>query len=78
MKFFTSSGKALAFSGVDLPDDFTGIEAVYPALLNEYYLSLIDWENFQNDPIALQSFPRQEELADETSSFDPLAEKKQM
>ena len=50
MKFFTSSGKALAFSGVDLPDDFTGIEAVYPALLNEYHLSLIDWENFQNDP----------------------------
>ena len=73
MKFFTSSGKALAFSGIDLPDDFTGIEAVYPVLLNEYYLSLIDWKNFRHDPIALQSFPRQEELADETSSFDPLA-----
>lgn len=78
MKFFTSSRKAVAFAGVELPDDFTGIEAVYPVLLNEYYLSLIDWKNFRHDPIALQSFPQQAELADETSSFDPLAEEEQM
>ena len=78
MKFFTSSREAIAFSGVDLPADFTMIEAVYPVLLNEYYLSLIDWKNFRHDPIALQSFPQQAELADEISSSDPLAEEKQM
>lgn len=78
MKFFTTSSQALKFAGVDIPFDMEKVEAVYPVLLNEYYLSLIDWNNFHNDPIARQSFPSADELADVTSSFDPLAEEEQM
>ena len=78
MKFFTTSREALAFAGADIKENLEKIEAVYPVLLNEYYLSLIDWKNFHHDPIALQSFPRQAELNDEESSFDPLAEEEQM
>ena len=78
MKFFTTSREALAFAGADIKENLEKIEAVYPVLLNKYYLSLIDWNNFPNDPIARQSFPSAEELADETSSFDPLAEEQQM
>lgn len=78
MKFFTSSREALDFAGVEITGDMEKIEAVYPVLLNEYYLSLIDWENFHTDPIARQSFPDALELADETSSFDPLSEEEQM
>lgn len=78
MKFFTTSREALAFAGADIKENLEKIEAVYPVLLNEYYLSLIDWKNFHHDPIALQSFPRQAELDDEESSFDPLAEEEQM
>jgi lysine 2,3-aminomutase len=78
MKFFTTSREALAFAGADIKENLEKIEAAYPVLLNEYYLSLIDWKNFHHDPIALQSFPRQAELADEESSFDPLAEEDKM
>ncbi|MBQ4328902.1 MAG: KamA family radical SAM protein [Lentisphaeria bacterium] len=78
MKFFTASRQAFAFVGVEKAENLEHIEAVYPFLSNEYYLSLIDWSNFSKDPIALQSFPLQTELEDENSSFDPLAEEEQM
>ena len=78
MKFFTSCRKALDFYGIEIPENTEKVEKVYPALLNEYYLALIDWENFPDDPIARQAFPDIAELADETSSFDPLAEEEQM
>ena len=78
MKFFTSCRAALASSGLFVTEEMEKTEAVFPVLLNEYYLSLIDWKNFRSDPIALQSFPQPEELADESSSFDPLAEEEQM
>ena len=78
MRFFTTSQQAFAFAGVKAVENLEHIEEVYPFLNNEYYLSLIDWNNFSSDPIALQSFPLQAELEDATSSFDPLAEEEQM
>ena len=77
-KFFTNCADAMAFIGLKPTAEMQQVEAVYPVCLNKYYLSLIDPENFENDPIALQAFPRKEELDDQSSSFDPLAEEEQM
>lgn len=46
----------------------------YPFQTTDYYLSLA--ENSPSDPIYRQIMPDIAELADETSSFDPLAEEK--
>jgi len=49
----------------------------FPLSITPYYLSLIDPDNYQNDPIYLQSFPRPEELI--TCPYemsDPLSEDK--
>ena len=78
MKFFTSCRDAMAHLGIDMPEQLAAVEAVFPVYLNEYYLSLVDRDNWRTDPIALQAFPGIEELADESSSFDPLAEEQQM
>lgn len=44
----------------------------YPFQVTDYYLDLA--ENDRNDPICRQIMPDIAELADETSSYDPLAE----
>ncbi len=58
--------------------DVSAVEAEYPFLTNDYYLRLIDPAAGTADPIYRQSFPAPEELADRSSSFDPLAENEQM
>ena len=78
MHFFNSCAQAMASIGIDMPENFKAVEAVYPVYLNSYYLSLIDRSDWQHDPIALQAFPHPDELADQSSSFDPLAEEEQM
>ncbi len=78
MRFFNSCAEAMEFLQLDMPQELAAVEAVYPVYLNEYYLSLIDRKNFANDPIALQAFPHTDELLDNESSFDPLAEEEQM
>ncbi len=78
MKFFTSCREAMASIGIDMPPELAAVEAQYPVYLNEYYLSLVDRRHWRSDPIALQSFPQLAELDDQSSSFDPLAEEKQM
>ncbi len=78
MKFFTNCADAMAFIGLKVTDEMHKVEAEYPVILNDYYLSLIDPENFEHDPIALQAFPQIAELDDKNSSFDPLAEEEQM
>ncbi|UKI31270.1 MAG: 4Fe-4S cluster-binding domain-containing protein [Lentisphaeria bacterium] len=50
----------------------------FPVYVNEYYLGLIDPADWKNDPISRQALPDVAELADRSSSFDPLAEEEQM
>lgn len=78
MKFYTSIREAFEALGVPLPPELEPVEARFPVYLNEYYLKQIDPSDWRNDPIAKQVFPSPEELADESSSFDPLAEEEQM
>ncbi len=62
--------------------ELTGAEretlARYPFLANEYLLGLIDPALGRRDPVWRQLFPDPAELDDEESSFDPLAEERQM
>ncbi|MBO5900064.1 MAG: KamA family radical SAM protein [Lentisphaeria bacterium] len=53
------------------------VESRYPVLANSYYLALADTDDC-DDPISKQIFPSPEELEDEESSYDPLAENRQM
>jgi lysine 2,3-aminomutase len=49
----------------------------FPLSITPYYLSLIDTEDFRNDPIFKQAFPSPEELnIDRYDMADPLAEDK--
>ncbi len=49
----------------------------FPLAITPYYLSLIDVDNFRNDPIFRQSFPSPEELKIERCDMaDPLSEDK--
>lgn len=49
----------------------------FPLSITPYYLSLIDTEDFRNDPIFKQAFPSPEELnIDRHDMADPLAEDK--
>lgn len=50
---------------------------IFPLSITPYYLSLIDTENFRNDPIFKQAFPSYKELEKKKSEMnDPLAEDK--
>ncbi|MBD3220444.1 lysine 2,3-aminomutase [bacterium] len=49
--------------------------AKFPLAVTPYYLSLIDPQNWRNDPVFLQSFPQSAELVIENNDMiDPLAE----
>lgn len=49
----------------------------FPLSITPYYLSLIDVNNYTNDPIFLQSFPSSDELIIEDYDLnDPLSEDK--
>lgn len=49
----------------------------FPMAINPYYLSLIDVEDYKNDPVFLQSFPSPKELKIERCDMiDPLHEDK--
>lgn len=49
----------------------------FPLLITPYYLSLIDRENFRNDPVFRQSFPDPQELIiDKCDMSDPLSEER--
>ena len=76
MKFYTSAREAFEALGLALPPELEPVEARFPVYLNEYYLKLIDPADWKNDPIARQALPAPAELADESSSFDPLAEER--
>ena len=78
MKFYRSGRDAMARLGLAAPAEMAGVEARFPVYVNEYYLGLIDPADWKNDPIARQALPDVAELADRSSSFDPLAEEEQM
>jgi lysine 2,3-aminomutase len=65
--------------GVTLPEEtrrqFKTISQKFPMSITPYYLSLIDTENMENDPIFMQSFPVIKELDISKSDMsDPLHE----
>ena len=79
-KLIVSTEQAARALKVQLPADYTDVEKKYPLLVSEYYLNLIDRnaEDIENDPIWRQCMPSSDELKDEDSALDPLAEELQM
>ena len=66
------------YAGVSgMPECCKEVDALYPVLANSYYLGLIDPLD-PDDPVRKQVFPDKDELTDESSSYDPLAENVQM
>ncbi len=51
------------------------VTEIYPFKANNYYLSLINWEN-ENDPIKRLIIPNESEISDKWGSYDPSNEKK--
>ena len=78
--YITSTETAAKLLNTEPPQDYLEVEKSYPLLVNDYYLSLIDQKrpDLENDPIWRQCMPSNKELEDSSSSFDPLAEQKQM
>jgi lysine 2,3-aminomutase len=61
----------------ELRKQFEKITQKFPMSITPYYLSLIDTENLENDPIFKQSFPDINELSiDDSDMADPLHEDK--
>lgn len=55
--------------------EIEGTMEKFPLSITPYYMSLIEIEDFRNDPVFLQSFPRSAELmTDVTEMKDPLSE----
>jgi len=79
-KLIVSTEQAVRALKVQPPADYTDVEKKYPLLVSEYYLNLIDRnaEDIENDPIWRQCMPSSDELKDEDSALDPLAEELQM
>ncbi len=79
-KFIISTEQAARTLKVQPPDNYRNVEKKYPLLVSDYYLNLIDnsRKDIENDPIWLQCMPSADELKDENSDLDPLAEEVQM
>ena len=79
-KFIISTEQAARTLKVQPPTDYRDVEKKYPLLVSDYYLNLIDTneKNIENDPIWRQCMPLNDELKDEDSDLDPLAEEIQM
>jgi len=62
------------------PDERKQVELTlekFPLAITPYYLSLIDSEDFRNDPVFMQAFPSPRELdVERDEMMDPLAEDK--
>ena len=79
-KFIISTEQAARTLKVQPPDNYRNVEKKYPLLVSDYYLNLIDnsGKDIENDPIWRQCMPSADELKDEDSDLDPLAEEVQM
>ncbi len=78
MKFYNSARAAFEALGLEFPPELAEVESRFPVYVNDYYLKLIDPENWRSDPVARQALPDPAELVDDSSSTDPLAEEAQM
>ena len=76
--FFRSGRDAAAFLGIAEPAEWAAVEKLYPVLVNDYLLSMVDPARGPADPLWRQFLPDPAELEDDRSEFDPLAESKQM
>ncbi len=72
-KYYTASQAAEMFN-IELPDECREVDKIYPALISEYYLNLIEREDPQTDPIWQQVMPHSAELADDGMIEDGLGE----
>jgi len=66
-------------SGIKFPEDkreaLTETLNTFPMRITPYYLSLIEFEDYNNDPIFIQSFPSESELiVEDYEMSDPLSE----
>ncbi len=79
-KFIVSTEQAARILKVRPPGNYRNVEKKYPLLISDYYLALIDGfgKDMENDPIWRQCMPSADELKDESSDLDPLAEEAQM
>ncbi|QSH40552.1 KamA family radical SAM protein [Lentisphaerota bacterium ZTH] len=78
-EFANSVSEAARFLGIAPPSDLEEVEKHYPVMISSYYLSLIrNQENLRQDPVWRQCMPDRQELEDQVSDFDPLAEEEQM
>jgi len=78
MKIYHRSADALTALGLPPRPDLQPIDDRYPVRITDYYLGLIDPVLGDADPIYRQCLPDSAELADTSSSFDPLSEVEQM
>ncbi len=78
MKLFHSSKEALSSIGLTALACCGEVEKLYPAIVSDYYLSLIDPALGSADPVYRQCIPDSAELEDTVSSRDPLSEEEQM
>ncbi len=78
MKLFHSAREALNSIGMASPAGAESVEKLYPVLVSDYYLSLIDPDKGSADPVYRQCIPDTAELSDRDSGLDPLAEEEQM
>ncbi|MCP3968397.1 MAG: KamA family radical SAM protein [Lentisphaerae bacterium] len=77
--FINSTYEAARFLGIAPPSCCDEVEKAYPTSVSKYYLGIVkDKDNPQQDPIWLQCMPAEQELEDQDSDFDPLAEEEQM
>lgn len=58
----------------DIKNDLMELSSSFRWALSPYYLSLIDFDNYQNSPIFKQAIPSILEFADMNGSNDPMAE----
>lgn len=73
LKYVTASQAAAMFN-IELSDDCHAVDEIYPALISDYYLNLIDRNNPETDPIWRQVMPHSDELIDYGMTEDGLGE----
>jgi lysine 2,3-aminomutase len=73
LEYFTASQATEKF-GVEFSEACREVDKIYPALISEYYLNLIDRKQLHTDPIWRQVMPDADELADDGMIEDGLGE----
>ena len=73
LKSYTASQAAEMFN-IELSNECREVDKIYPALISEYYLKLIDRNQLQTDPIWRQVMPDADELAVDGLIEDGLGE----